>query len=265
MNWSLPGCLFSAQYAPHVRPTGHFPVVDPAVAFHGSCVAGPLETRKLRQGVLNVKTFLSRATVVAIALAICLVNLEVSAQQAPHPSGTSVAVIDMVEVFKGHPRLKSQLEGLKSQMDAYEAEVRQQQQKVQSLAEQLKTLRPGSETYAATEKQYATLQADLAVQLRQKQREFLEKEAQLRYQAYQDVQQVVERFCKTYGIQLVIRFSRAPIDPAKPQEVMMGVSRPIVYQDRLDITGHIIGMLNPEGQSRTNTATNTQIPPRPQR
>ena len=83
---------------------------DPIVAFHGSCVAGLHETTKLRQGVLNVKTFLSRATVVAVALAICFINLQARAQTAPRPSGTSVAVIDLGEVFKSHPRLKTQLD-----------------------------------------------------------------------------------------------------------------------------------------------------------
>ncbi len=145
-------------------------------------------------------------------------------------------------------------------------------QKVQSLAEQLKTLKPGTPDYAGKEKEYASLQADLGVQVRQKQREFLEQEAQVRYQAYQEIQQKVSEFCQKYGIQLVIRFNREPIDNTKPQEVMIGINRPIVYQSSLDITNHIIRALGGQvptpqqpGASAAGTATRVPIPPRPVR
>ncbi len=83
------------------------------------------------------------------------------------------------------------------------------------------------------------------MQVRQKSREFLEQEAQIRYESYQEIQQHVASFCQSYGIQLVIRFNREPIDASKPQEVQMGLNRPIVYQNSLDITQHIIDALNP--------------------
>ena len=43
----------------------------------------------------------------------------------------------------------------------------------------------------------------------------------------------------------MIRFNREPIDASKPQEVQLGLNRPIVYQNSLDITQHIIDSLNP--------------------
>ena len=116
-----------------------------------------------------MKTFLSRATVVAVALAICLVTLQARAQT--RPSGTSVAVIDLGEVFKAHPRLKTQLEGIKTQIDAYEAFVRQEQTKVQAMAEELKTLKAGTPTYADKEKAFASalaIDSDTAESKRQK-------------------------------------------------------------------------------------------------
>ncbi len=214
-----------------------------------------------------MKTILSRATVVAVALAICLVNVQSRAQDsAPRPSGTSVAVIDLGQVFKNHPRLKTQLDGIKTQIDSYEAFVRQEQKKVQALAEQLKTLKPGTPDYASKEKEYASLQADLQVQVRQKSRAFLEQEAQIRYSAYQEIQQHVAQFCHAYGVQLVIRFNSAVIDPSKPQEVQMGLNRPIVYQDKLDITKHIIQSLQTGIGSQADTANRSNmIPPNPGR
>ena len=65
----------------------------------------------------------------------------------------------------------------------------------------------------------------------------------MRFHAYEDIQLKVQEFCQQYGIQLVIRFNREPIDKTKPQEVMIGIQRPIVYQNALDITNHIIRAL----------------------
>ncbi len=183
------------------------------------------------------------ATCVAVVIVICLGHQPAGAQTAARPSGTSVAVIDLQDVFDAHPRLKSQLEQLSTQVDAFQAFLRQERQKVETLAEQLKTLKPGTPDYTAREKEFASIQADLQVQVRQKSREFLEQEAAMRLEAYQDIQQHIARFCQTYGVQLVIRYSRAPIDPTKPQEIQLGLNRPIVYQNSLDITQHIIDAL----------------------
>ncbi|MHB0958980.1 MAG: OmpH/Skp family outer membrane protein [Pirellulaceae bacterium] len=188
-------------------------------------------------------TFLSRATLVAVLAAVCLLTPAARAQT--RPSGTSVAVIDLGDVFEKHARLKTQLEQIKTQIDGFEAHVRQEKQKIEALAEQLKTLKPGTPDYAGKEKEFASISADLQVQVRQKSREFLEQEAHIRYEAYQEIQQHVASFCQSYGIQLVIRFNREAIDASKPQEVQMGLNRPIVYQNSLDITQHIIDSLNP--------------------
>ena len=135
------------------------------------------------------------------------------------------------------------------------------------MAEQLKTLKPGTQDYGDKEKTFASLQAGLQVQVRQKSRVFLEQEAQVRYQAYQEIQQEVTKFCQGYGIQLVIRFNRVPIDPTKPQEVQMGLNRPIVYQNSLDITNHIIQSLGgtPAPTGDTARKPSSQVPPNPVR
>jgi Skp family chaperone for outer membrane proteins len=206
--------------------------------------------------VLNVTTFLSRATIVAACLTVLLLTTAARAQTGARPSGTSVAVIDLGAVFEKHARLKTQLEQIKTQIDAFEAYVRQEKQKIEALAEQLKTLKPGTPDYAGKEKEFASLSADLQVQVRQKSREFLEQEAQIRYESYQEIQQHVATFCQSYGIQLVIRFNREPIDGSKPQEVQMGLNRPIVYQNSLDITQHIIDSLNPTAAAGPQTPQN---------
>lgn len=239
-----------------------------SVGRSSSGVARKLRRRSTRdhelwQGVLNVNTILFRATIVASVLACCFMEGQTNAQQAPpRPSGTSVAVIDLGEVFKNHPQLSSELEGIKSELNSFQAMIRQQQQKAQGLSEELKTLKPGTQGYTDKEKQFANLKTDLNVMVRQRKREMLEKEARIRYQAYQEIQQHVAQFCQQYGIQLVIRFDRQPIDSSNAQQVMAGLNRPVIYQNSLDITDHIIESLSAGGPVH-NTADRTQVPPRP--
>ena len=156
-----------------------------------------------------MKTFLSRATVVAVALAICLVNLQARAQNALRPSGTSVAVIDLGEVFKKHPRLKTQLEDIKTQIDAYEAFVRQEQTKIQAWPSNSRRSRPGTPDYADKEKAVRqSCRPTCRFRCVRRAASSWNRKLQIRYQAYQEIQQHVAKFCQTYGIQLVIRFNR---------------------------------------------------------
>jgi Skp family chaperone for outer membrane proteins len=216
-----------------------------------------------QQGVLNVKKSPLRATLVAglTLVALFTVVMQAKAQGTARPAGTTVAVIDLDEVFRKHKALSSQLEQLKADMQQAEATVREERKKIETLAEQLKTLKPGSPDYEAKEKSFASMNADIQVKMRQKSRELLEREAQLRYDTYQNVLQAVSSFADQYNIQLVIRFSRDQIEPDKPRSVQMGLARPIVYQRQLDITDHIINIVNSgAGATAQHQGTRPQIP-----
>jgi Skp family chaperone for outer membrane proteins len=208
-----------------------------------------------------VKRTFSWATLVACAATICCGSSSAIAQNnSAQPSGTSVAVIDLGEVFEKHPMLNAQLEDHKKDLQGFQAEMRQKVAQIESLASELKTLKPGTADYAAKEKQYAAMRADVQVQQVQKQRELLEHEARIRFNAYQEVQEHIKRFCQMYNIQLVTRFSREPIDPSKPQSVQMGLSRSVVFQNKLDITDYIVNLIE-EAHPQAKAASNSPAIP----
>ena len=215
-----------------------------------------------QQGVLNVKNSPLRATLVASLTLLDLFTfaLQAKAQAPARPAGTTVAVIDLDEVFREHKNLATQLEQLKADMQQAEATVREERKRIETLAEQLKTLKPGSPDYEAKEKSFASMNADIQVQMRQKSRELLEREAQLRYDTYQDVLSAVSSFADQYNIQLVIRFSRDKIEPDKPRSVQLGLARQIVYQRQLDITDHIVRLVNAGNNTARRPANQPQIP-----
>jgi Skp family chaperone for outer membrane proteins len=191
--------------------------------------------------------------------ALFTIVMRAQAQAPARPAGTIVAVIDLDEVFRDHKHLSTQLEQLKADMQQAEATVREERTKIETLAEQLKTLKPGSADYEAKEKAFASMNADIQVQMRQKSRELLEREAQLRYDTYQNILSAVSSFADQYNIQLVIRFSRDKIEPDKPRSVQMGLARPVVYQRQLDITDHIIRLVNEPDMAR-KPVNQPQIP-----
>lgn len=259
-NWPLPIKRFAAKYAPETerdrsstdgRPSNGVSWTERRVR---SCP-------RIQQGVLNVNKSPLRATLVASLTLAALFTIVMRAQaQAPaRPAGTIVAVIDLDEVFRDHKHLSTQLEQLKADMQQAEATVREERTKIETLAEQLKTLKPGSADYEAKEKAFASMNADIQVQMRQKSRELLEREAQLRYDTYQNILSAVSSFADQYNIQLVIRFSRDKIEPDKPRSVQMGLARPVVYQRQLDITDHIIRLVNEPGMAR-KPVNQPQIP-----
>jgi len=215
--------------------------------------------------VLTVKLSLIRVTWVASLLAACLCNSQAWGQaNNARPVGTSVAVIDLAEVFKGHKRLNAQLAEVKKDIQAYEAHINEERAKIGGLAAELKTLDPTKPDYSAKEKALASMQADLQIMNRQKSREFLEREAKIRYNAYQEIRQHVAKFCQTYNIQLVLRFNDRPIDAANPQDVQMGLSRLVVYQNSLNITSYIIKSLDTAAPPTTVGSRGPIIPGRRQ-
>ena len=73
-----------------------------------------------------------------------------------------------------------------------------------------------------------------------KQREFREREAQLYFETYQEVQREISRLADQYHLSLVLRFESQPIEANSPSSVMAGVNRQVLYQRNLDLTPHVV-------------------------
>jgi hypothetical protein len=94
------------------------------------------------------------------------------------------------------------------------------------------------------EEQLARTQADLAVEAQGKRKEFIEREAQLYYDTYNDVQKLVQQYAQAYKIQLVLRFNRIEMKAEDRATILQGVNRPVVYYNpALDITDAIVNYL----------------------
>jgi len=210
-----------------------------------------------------VRLSLVCATFVAGPLSVCFLAAESAAQQglppggarpqagppaaaaqAPAPAGTSVAVIDIAYIFKNHVRFNAQMNDMKRDIEGFDASIRADQQNFTKKRDALPQFTPSSKEYKAAEEELAHLKSDLDIKVAVKRREFLEQEAKVYYGIYREIEDAVAMFAQRNRIGLVLRFTGDEMKPDDRASVLQGVNKPVVYQDRLDITQHILNQLN---------------------
>ena len=186
-----------------------------------------------------------------------------SAQSA---GGTNVAVIDISYIFKHHARFNQAQEVMKKEVADFEKYVQDQRGRMQKLAEKMKEFETGSPDYKKIDEEMARITAEVQVETARKRKEFLQQEAKLYNNTYNEVVDEVTRFARQHGIALVLRFSSETVDPDDRQSVLQGVNRSVVYQDRLNITNLILEQINRQASAAPSTATRPVTPqiPRPQ-
>lgn len=213
------------------------------------------------------------ATVVAVMLigSGILIATDANAQgqpAAPRPgaaSGTNVAVIDVGYIFKNAARFKQSMDDIKADDEKFKQEVIAKQEAMQAAVQNLQKIPKGQTEYQILEEQIAGDQTKLRLDMARKQKERIELEAKVYFNAYKEVEFHINKFATTYGIDLVLRFNAEDMDPAQPESVLNGINRFVVYQRDLNITSHILDQMNRNTPPpRTSTGTNrpTFQPPR---
>jgi hypothetical protein len=76
----------------------------------------------------------------------------------------------------------------------------------------------------------------------------------------------VANFARQNNISLVLRFSSEPIEPDDRNSVLQGINRAVVYQNQLNITGHVLKEINstPAGGVPGRQAFGPTTPVQPQ-
>lgn len=185
----------------------------------------------------------SIAVMVALIATTILFAPQVQAQ-------TRVAIVDIGQIFKGHPQFSKQLEMLKGQADQFKAASIAAQQTLVVQAEELKGYRPDSPEYQALESKLAQESAAMEVQQRNKMRDLMLVEAKLHYDTYQQVNGLVEQYCDAQQIQLVLRYNNEQMDPKNPASVMQRVNSSVIFHNpNNDITQAIIRQLGGQASS----------------
>jgi Skp family chaperone for outer membrane proteins len=209
-----------------------------------------------QQGVLKVK--FSRILAVSAAGLLCLafVVTQVFSQGLPPRQGMApqagnppnIALLDVSFIFKNHPRFNALMEEMKNDVKRAEEDVNREGDSMRKLAEKLDGYIKGSQDYKQLEEEMAKKEAELRVKVTLQRKTFLEREAKIYHNVYQEIAQQVDYYCTNKGIGIVLRFNGDPVDVNKPDSVLSYINKPVVwYEKSRDITPDILDALIKRG------------------
>ena len=167
---------------------------------------------------------------------------------------TRVALVDIGLVFKSHPVFSQQLEALKAEADQFKNTTQQLQQQLMQKAEVLKNYDPNSDEFRNAETELAKESAAMEVQLRDKMRLLMEREAKLHFDTYAEIKQMIAAYCEQTGTKLVLRFNNVEMKPNDAASIMQRVNGAVVFnRPGNDITTQIVAQLAQQhGQAANN-------------
>jgi len=165
-----------------------------------------------------------------------------SAQQ--QTNGGYVTVLDVAKVFKNYAPFTTKLKQIEQEAEGLRTSIQAQQQKLTADAQQIvSTYKAGTPERKNAETQLEQQRVTMMTDSRHKQEDLLNREAKLYHDTYNEMKTVVAAFCQRAKIAIVIRYESDLINGENRTEVIKGVNRNIVYQDRTDITEAIIGQM----------------------
>ncbi len=207
-----------------------------------------------------MKKFILVAALVAAVLPTGALVHEAQAQQ-PRGIGSPIAILDLTYIFKNHLRFQQMSDGMRRDVEAAENNLKNDRDAYQKMGQQLETYRKGTPEYRAMEEELAKKAADLNLRVSIQKKDFLEQEAKIYYNVYQEITEHVRYYSEQHGISLVLRFNGDPVDRNDPQEVLKELNKSVLYYNRaIDITPIVLEEINrkaggPPGGGAPQTST----------
>lgn len=200
---------------------------------------------KLVQQFSNV----SRHLVVPVALAIAFAAVAAVHAQAPNPAGANaakynIAVVDISYIFKKHARFTATMESMKKEMEGIESDLKADRQKIAEQEQQRNQYNVGSAEYKQLDEEIARKMAEFNLKMGRLRKDFLERESKVYYQTYLEVVDAVKYYAQRQNIGLVLRFNGEPVDANRRDDVLREINKPVVIQDKIDITPDVLALLN---------------------
>jgi Skp family chaperone for outer membrane proteins len=187
------------------------------------------------------------AVVLSLNCVTCLAQAQVpmGAPSGQSPAAVRLALLDVGRIFKNHARFKGMMEAMKADVERAEKQVKAERDEINKLGENMQEFRKGTIEYKQKEEELAKRQADLQVKVQLQKNEFLQREAKIYHNVYQEILQVTDYFAKQNRIDMVLRFNGEEVDVERPDSVLSFINKPVVWYDPgLDITNDILRNVN---------------------
>ena len=209
-----------------------------------------------------IKIMMGAVPLFSVAAVLNLTAVNTTDAQNVGVPQSRVAVIDIKYILENHVAFKQAMEGLKVQFDQAGEQLKAERMRINELEMKLRELKPSTQDYNQLDEEVNRAKADWSINANKQKKEIRKRESQILWKVYYDVKTETKRYCEQNRIDLVISFNGEPIDPAQPQQVVRGVSKPIVYhQPGIDITPHILASLNNQTNQAAGPVGGIGVPP----
>ena len=203
-----------------------------------------------------------RTSLLIPGLLISLLLIPVQQATAQNRPGTTIALLDIEQVFQEYRRYKAMLDDVRKDEQALETLVRAKAKELTAMQTELRDYKPGTANYSQLEGKIAKLKADTTVDTDLKRKQFIIRRSKASHAVYQDITRTVAKFAEANGINLVMAYDKRTVDPNNPNQVLTEINRRVIYQRSLNITKYIIDQLN-AGVPPTEVSNRPGAPTRP--
>jgi Skp family chaperone for outer membrane proteins len=179
----------------------------------------------------------------------------------PHKIG----LIDINYLFNHYEKFTMMREELKAEAEEAEKTMRSEVERLQSMQRQLKDFDSGSKEFLGKEREITELQVKLQSEQKLLQGQFLRKEAKIHQTVYQEVSDMVEKFCTSKKYTLILKFNREEMNGDDPREVQFVLQKQVVFsRPEDDITETVLKVMNNKYQGGSKSDVKEKpSPPRP--
>jgi len=139
---------------------------------------------------------------------------------------------------------------MKKDMEGIETNLKAKRDQVAKIEEERNKFNPGVEQYKQLDAQLARQMAEFNLEMTGLRKDFLDREAKEYYKTYLEVVDAVGMYAQQRNIGLVIRFNGDPVDPNRREDVLREINKPVVFQNRIDITPEVLQLLNRDTVAR---------------
>jgi Skp family chaperone for outer membrane proteins len=171
-------------------------------------------------------------------------------QHSQNAATHGVAVVDISYIFKNHARFRAAMEGMKKEMETIEVQLKGKRDQVAKIEEERNKFNPGTDQYKQLDDQLARNMAEFNLEMTRLRKDFLDREAKEYYKTYLEVVDAVGLYATQRNIGLVIRFNGDAVDPNRREDVLREINKPVVFQNRIDITPEVLQLLNRDVANR---------------
>ena len=195
----------------------------------------------MRHATLPMRT-LSQWMILAVTACLAVFVWEAVSDEPPEadqPHRVPVALLDVAKAFKQYDEFNAGMIGIKAEVDAFDKEIRAEQSEIQRLGEAGSAQGSGK-----TAEEIKKIQADLQAKIAAKKQRFLADEAQLYFDSYERISEVVGQIAAERDIGIVLRNNTDAINPADRNSVLQGVNRAVIHSNAPDLTKDVLAVLN---------------------